>query len=315
MMNLEFKPLEAEDIGRLTKFYGIRPNKTCDSMVLDSFLWREYYNVRFAIADDRAALMRMTDDAVEFAAMPMCKEEDLPYYVNLLKEYFNKELGRPLQIFLADEEAVNYLKLPPEEFIVEELDDAKDYLYSGDALRTLSGKKLHKKKNHLNAFLRQYEGRFEYRKLCCSDRLDVWNFLVDWRRQKGEIVDPHLDYEVRGIHEILKNCSILNVSMGGIYVDGKLEAFSIGSYNPLEKMAIIHIEKANADIPGLYQAINQMFLVHEFPQAELVNREDDMGLEGLRHAKMTYNPVGFARKYRIRQVFETGNAREERPAQ
>jgi hypothetical protein len=66
-------------------------------------------------------------------------------------------------------------------------------------------------------------------------------------------VEQHLDYEVRGIHEILKNCSELYVKMGGIYIDGKMEAFSIGTYNELEKMAIIHIEKANPDIQGLYQ--------------------------------------------------------------
>ncbi len=302
-MDLEFKPLEAEDIGRLTKFFGLRPNRTCDSVVLDSFLWREYYNVRFAIVDDKAALFRLTDDAVEYAAMPMCREEDLPYYVNLLKEYFNKKLGRPLQFFLADEEAVKFLNLPPEEFVVEELPDAKDYLYSAESLRTLAGKKLHKKKNHLNNFRRNYEGRYEYRRLCCSDRHDVWNFLVDWREKKGEDVEQHLDYEVRGIHEILKNCSELYVKMGGIYIDGRMEAFSIGTYNELEKMAIIHIEKANPDIQGLYQAINQMFLVNEFPEAELVNREDDLGLEGLRHAKMSYYPIDFARKYRIRQRF------------
>ena len=116
-------------------------------------------------------------------------------------------------------------------------------------------------------------------------------------------MEQHLDYEVRGIHEILKNCSELYVKMGGIYIDGKMEAFSIGTYNELEKMAIIHIEKANPDIQGLYQAINQMFLVNEFPEAELVNREDDLGLEGLRHAKMSYYPIDFARKYRIRQRF------------
>ena len=66
-------------------------------------------------------------------------------------------------------------------------------------------------------------------------------------------------------------------------------------------MAVIHIEKANPEIRGLYQFINQQFLIHEFPEAVLVNREDDMGLEGLRQAKMSYNPIGFARKYKIVQ--------------
>ena len=85
-------------------------------------------------------------------------------------------------------------------------------------------------------------------------------------------------------------------------MDGELEAFSVGSFNSREKMAVIHIEKANPDFPGLYQYINQQFLIHEFPEAELVNREDDMGLDGLRQAKMSYAPVGFAKKFRIRQL-------------
>ena len=84
-------------------------------------------------------------------------------------------------------------------------------------------------------------------------------------------------------------------------MDGKLEAFTIGSYNFYENMAVIHIEKANAQMRGLYQFINQQFLINEFPDVKLVNREDDLGLEGLRKAKMSYNPVGFARKYYVEQ--------------
>ena len=116
-------------------------------------------------------------------------------------------------------------------------------------------------------------------------------------------MEGHLDYEVEGIHRVLKNCSMLNVRMGGIYVDDRMEAFSIGSYNAREKMAIIHIEKANPDMRGLYQLINQQFLIHAFPDAEIVNREDDMGLPGLRKAKESYNPMGYAKKFRICQIW------------
>jgi hypothetical protein len=66
-------------------------------------------------------------------------------------------------------------------------------------------------------------------------------------------------------------------------------------------MASISIEKGNPNVPGIYQVINQEFLLHEFPQAKLVNREDDMGLQGLRKAKESYNPIGFARKYMVLQ--------------
>ena len=80
------------------------------------------------------------------------------------------------------------------------------------------GKKLHKKKNRVNAFKREYEGRYEYRRLCCSDSHDVWVFLDRWRQQKGEEVEEHLDYEVKGIHDILKNCSEFSIHMGGVYI-------------------------------------------------------------------------------------------------
>ena len=245
----------------------------------------------------------MTVDGKPYASLPICALEDMPQYFKELEAYFNQELHRPLEIYLADEIAVEYLNLPADQYHVAELPDAKDYLYSAEKLMSLSGKKLHKKKNHLNSFLKEYEGRFEYRTICCSDRDDVWKFLEKWRIQKGQEVEDHLDPEVEGIHEILNNCSVFDVRMGGIYVDDKLEAFSIGTFNPTEKMAIIHIEKANPDIRGLYQYINQQFLIHEFADAEIVNREDDMGLPGLRRAKESYDPIGFARKYRISQVW------------
>ena len=304
-MNLNFKPVEAEDLEKLNPFFCKRPNKTCDSVFLDSFIWREYYNVRYAVSDNKAILWLMDLDGKTGSAMPICSEEDLEYYFWKLVEYFNTELKAPLYINLADEEAVEQLGLKnmPDKFKITEQVDLKDYLYDGNAMRTLSGKKLHKKKNHLNAFKREYEGRYEYRRLCCSDRGDVWKFLDRWREEKGEEVEEHLDYEVRGIHEILKNCSLLNVRMSGVYIDAHLEAFTIGSYNPLEQMAVIHIEKANPEIRGLYQFINQQFLIEEFPEAVLINREDDLGLEGLRKAKLSYNPIDYARKYQVEQIW------------
>lgn len=301
-MSLNFKKIEAGDMSVLQQYFGLRPNKTCDSVFLDSFIWREFYHVRFAISDGKAIQWLMEEDGVVHSAMPMCKEEDLPHYFYEMVAYFNNELKLPFKIYLADEEAVEYLKLRESpDFEVVEQEDLKDYLYLGDAMRTLSGKKLHKKKNHLNSFLKEYEGRYEYRRLGCSDRDEVWRFLDRWREAKGDEVEAHLDYEVEGIHEILKNCAQLSVRMSGVFIDGKLEAFTIGSYNAFENMAIIHIEKANAQIRGLYQFINQQFLIHEFPDVELVNREDDLGEEGLRKAKMSYYPVGFARKYLILQ--------------
>ncbi len=304
-MKLEFKKPEFDDIEHLSKFYCKRPDKTCDSVILDSFLWRDYYDVLFALRDDEAVLWEMTVDGKLYAALPVCDNDVLQDNFDFLEKYFNEELGQPLEIYLASEDLLPFLDLPEDKYSIAELPDSRDYLYNADALRTLSGRKLHKKKNHLNSFLKEYDGRYEYRTLKAGDRDEVFAFLDKWREQKDQTVEGTLDPEVAGIHEVLKYCEdfvLLNVHMGGIYIDGKLEAFSIGSYNPYEKMAVIHIEKANPDIVGLYQVINQQFLINEFPEAELVNREDDLGLPGLRQAKESYAPIGYARKYRIRQL-------------
>ncbi len=98
---------------------------------------------------------------------------------------------------------------------------------------------------------------------------------------------------------MLESCSLLDVHMAGVYIDGALEAFTLGSYNERLRMAVIHIEKADPGIRGLYTFINQQFLIHEYGDALLVNREDDVGLETLRRAKLSYCPVGFARKFRV----------------
>lgn len=303
-MDLQFKSIDIDHIPELLPFYTMRQNKTCDSVFLESYIWKEYYNVKYAIWEGKALLWLMETNGKCFSAMPLCREEDLPDAFKAIERYFNEELGYPLVINLADEYAVRCLNLPEDKYLIEEQVDSRDYLYDGEAMRTLGGKKLHKKKNRINAFKRNYEGRFEYRRLCCSDIQEIWRFLDRWRQQKGEDAEEHLDYEVRGIHDILKNCSELFVRMGGVFIDGELEAFTIGSYNPVENMAVIHIEKANPEFNGLYQYINQQFLLEEFPDVTWVNREDDMGIDGLKEAKMSYAPADFARKYLVEQLLD-----------
>ena len=176
-------------------------------MFLDSFIWSKLYGVRFAVSDGRAIQWLMENDGITGTAMPICSQEDLEHYFGEIVEYFNTVLKKPLYIHLADEEAVMALGLMEQKdrFLVTEQEDLKDYLYDGDAMRSLSGKKLHKKKKVISTDLRGHmRAGMNTDRLCCSDRGDVWKFLDHWREQKGEEVEEHLDYEVEGIHEILK---------------------------------------------------------------------------------------------------------------
>ncbi|WP_250278951.1 DUF2156 domain-containing protein [[Clostridium] colinum] len=301
-MILDFKPISEKDIENISYYFNLRNNKTCDSVFLDVYLWKDFYNVKFNIWDNKALLITMVIDGEDYCALPMCKEEHLQEAFNVLLDYFNNTLNKKLKVYLADEEGLNVLNLDKNLFDVKEVDDAKDYLYLAEALKNLSGKKLRKKKNHINAFLRENKGNFYYQTLCCESSDIILNFLNKWKDFKGDNTEEHLEGELQGIEDILKNCKALNVTMAGIFVNNQLEAFTIGSYNKVEKMAIIHIEKANPNIRGLYPYINQQFIINNFPDAYLVNREDDLGIEGLRKAKLSYDPIGYARKYRIIQL-------------
>ena len=300
-MCLSFKNITQNDINKIMPYFNLRSNKTCDSVFLDVFLWKDYYNVKYAIKDKTLYLIMNIDEEV-VASLPICSAEDLKTSLDTLTKYFNEVLNKKLKIFLADENAVNLLNIDKNLFNVYELEDAKDYLYEAEALKNLTGKKLRKKKNHINAFLKENSGNFEYKTLTCQDKEEVWEFLLRWRLDKGENVEEHLDGELNGIKSILDNCHLLKISMAGVYINKRLEAFTVGSYNDKEEMAIIHIEKANPQIRGLYPFINQQFIINSFPKAKLINREDDLGIEGLRKAKLSYCLVDYARKYRIIQI-------------
>ena len=298
-MDWNFRKIEAEDIAQLAPFFQLRPTYTCDSTWFDSYLWRDFYDVEFCVRDGKAVEWRMKSKGEYFMAMPLCRAEDLPAYFEDTRKYSHEVLGKKLSLFEADEEALSLLQLDPEVFSVEEAVDSADYVYSAESLRTLAGKDYHKKKNHVNAFLKEYEGRVEYRRISCENKQEIWEFLDRWEMNKGDDVGHHLNAEVVGLHDVLNNCALLDAKMGAIYIDGRLEAFTIGTYNVPKKMAVIHTEKANPDIRGLYAYINQKFLQEEFAEAELVNREDDVGLPGLRKAKQSYHPVMMARKFNI----------------
>ena len=118
-------------IQEMLPFYAMRHNMTCDSVFLESYVWKDYYNVRYAIWENKALLWLMENEGRCFSAMPLCREEDLPGAFAAIEEYFNEELGYPLVINLADEYAVKYLNLPEDKYLVEEQVDSRDYLYNG----------------------------------------------------------------------------------------------------------------------------------------------------------------------------------------
>ena len=176
-------------------------------------------------------------------------------------------------------------------------DIAWDYVYSRESLATLKGKKLHGKRNHINKFLSKYPD-YEYRKLE-KDMVDECIALYDQsiNEKDGEMADS-LQNEKQSVVLALNNMEELGLVGGTIYIDGKLCAFTVGErLHP--HMQLIHIEKGDTNYEGIFPMINQQYILHECGDVELINREEDMGIEGMRKAKRSYNPVKMIEKHLI----------------
>jgi len=160
----------------------------------------------------------------------------------------------------------------------------------------LRGNKFHKKKNLLNQFNKKYE--WEYKPMCsvCIDQ--VLTMQAEWIKWFEEN-DPSeaLVAENTAITRVLTNFDKIGGLFGGtISCDGKVIAYTVAE--PLcEDTVVIHFEKGNVAYKGVYQAINQMFLKNDAVQFTHVNREQDLGDEGLRKAKLSYNPTFFLKKF------------------
>ncbi|MGN0382731.1 MAG: DUF2156 domain-containing protein [Eubacterium sp.] len=298
----ELRNIKLEDYDFLNKYFELRRPQTSDSAIFNLFLWMNCYNNQYFITDKGLIWIAVDERGNYYTAPPLCRDEDLKECFDTAKTYFNEVLHTNMRMFHLDSEAINILQLSEDMYEVIEDTDYADYIYDAHKLRTLPGKKFHKKKNHVNAFLKRYEGRFQYKSLIDGPYDDIFSFLKQWRREKeGSTDEESMDYELEGIKYVLEHVNVLDCKVGGVYIDGKLEAFSIGSYGEKEQTAYIHVEKANPKINGLYAYINMKFLEEEFAAAQYVNREDDMGLPGLRQSKQSYNPIYMVRKYDVFQ--------------
>ena len=146
------------------------------------------------------------------------------------------------------------------------------------------------------------EDEYEFKFLSKKDEPEILAFLEDWKKHKSDTEEHEfIDSEAVGIKYILEHEEVFDYKIGAVYVDNKLEAFTIGNYESREDMVYIPVEKANPEIRGLYPYICSQFLIEAFPEAGKENREDDMGLEGLRKSKLSYNPIYMVEKYTIIQ--------------
>ncbi len=168
-----------------------------------------------------------------------------------------------------------------------------DYLYSREELAKLAGRKYHKKKNLVNAFINNYN--YEGKPLLEEYIPEAIQVLESWRNGRDNPGDYKANQEALEKSEALQLC-------GGIYyVEGEPAAFTLGEELSRGESFVIHFEKALGKFKGIYQFVNQCFASILPEKYKFINREQDLGDAGLRQAKLSYRPIGFIKKYRIMQ--------------
>jgi hypothetical protein len=174
--------------------------------------------------------------------------------------------------------------------------DNHDYVYRREDLAELPGRHLASKRNQVQQCLRDHDCAYEE---LTPDMIDDVRQLQDrWCEERNCGKNPGLCDEYNAIQELLDNWEELRVFGGAVRIEGRLEAYTVGeSLNPTT--AVVHVEKAMTAFDGLYQVINQWFCREALGDFEYVNREQDLGISGIRRAKKSYHPDHMVRKYRL----------------
>lgn len=290
---LEFHIPTLEDAAWAAPLLRASGRMACETSFTTIYMWRRHYHNEIATDGTHVFLRTGGEDPVyQLPTVDRLKEG-----VELLLEDAHAR-GHKLRLFGEDRETVSRLEtLFPGKFSFTPSRDDFDYIYRQSDLSQLAGRKYHGKRNHIAAFSRQYA--WEYETITRENIPEVAALAQDWCRQRGNCktsANPELRAECCAIQEALGHWEALRLSGGLIRVDGKARAFTFGS--PInDEMIDVHVEKALPAFAGLYPIINREAVTREWAAYTYINRENDMGLEGLRKAKESYHPAILLEKY------------------
>lgn len=285
---LEFKKINLSDFEILKKYAVSSGRFSCESNFVNLFVWQSAYNNMYAIYDD-ILFIKSGKGNEETFRLPF--GSDLEKGISLLREY----TGNPTPPFWVQEGECFYefySKYKNEYQLIPER-DAFDYIYLQSNLANLSGKKYHSKRNHISSFSKKYN--WQFKEIFEEDIQEVLECADKWYAFNALRYDRYMECEKQGIKTVLQNFRLFNMKGGAVYVDGVMVAFTLGS--PINSEIFdIHIEKALPQYAEAYTVINNEF-AKILGDYKFINREDDMGLEGLRKAKLSYKPDILLKKY------------------
>lgn len=292
---LEFKALTLGDKDLFESYIKRCRFLTSEYSFISLFIWRKIFNTQYCIFKDTLIIKKASREFGSFFMQPIgYKKEDLNEILETLIEY--KKVNNMQYLFRNVEapflEELNKINNKNFEIGIEE--NNFDYIYESKNLIDLAGRKFSSKRNHITRFVNNYNYRVEditrENAQECIEAAKEWCLAND--------CSSFISYETESIIAMLNNLDVLKFHGIVVYVDDKICAFTIGE-RVSEEMAIIHVEKAFSEVHGLYPFINKTFIEKYFRDVKYINREDDMGIEGLRKAKQSYHPYKLEYKQTI----------------
>lgn len=280
---LSFRKANPDDKGLFDKYNS--PSRYSESSFATLYMWDKYYNLHLA-EEGGFLFLRFTFEGGNQYLFPK-GEGDLRSAVSLLE----KEEDFVRFRFVTDKEREFLEKNYRDRVFFREREDLSDYVYETEKLMTLSGKKLHSKKNHVNYFERTFEWTYERVSDCTLPECE--EVMLRWVGEKKKNINP---IEQDAMKKMFDNYHLFGMCGAVIRVDGEIVAMTFGE-RLTEDTVLIQAEKAREDVRGAYPMISKLFLTNEWSDTSFVNREEDMGLDGLRRAKESYCPIFKTVKY------------------
>lgn len=298
MIKINFKALEKEDKQAVDAFFKDRYYENSHFNFTNLFMWRSAYNIMWTVQDD-VLYMKAEWDGKEFALQPFGPAEKMQQAIKNWLDYFAGTEGTFSMYGVEKKMADEFIAYDEAAFNIEADRDNFDYVYSSEDLISLAGRKYHSKKNHLNSFRKTYPDA-EYMPITEDIMLECKLNINSWYKKHSQENpdDPFIAAERNAIIEVLNNFVEFGLKGGAIMLDKRVVAFTFGEQLN-EDTAVIHVEKADPEIRGAYPAINQSFIQNAWADMKYINREEDMGLEGLRKAKESYKPVKLIEKFNV----------------
>ena len=291
---IEFRPVRLEDRATIERFTMSSDITNCDLSFANMFCWQEVYHSAWAIVEGFLVIRFHIDGGDRLGYMQPVGEGDCARIIPALREDAHAHGQRLRIIGLTDRGREMIRQMHIGQFAFESDRALEDYVYAADDLRNLPGRRYQPKRNHINRFMAEYPD-YRYEELT-PDRFDECMQLErEWRRNH-EGHTSELCAEQRAMQRAFAHFAELGMTGGCIYVGERMVAFTYGSAVN-DHTFDTHVEKADTDYDGAFTVINCLFARHLPERFTLINREEDLGIEGLRRAKLSYHPAVIQHKF------------------